>query len=171
VQSVNVFKDDHMSDETESRSQSRFATAAAIALSLTIFYVLSIGPVVGLCYSQYFNNRFNKSESRDQTLMRIYFPLIRTAEAIGANSVVSWYSGVFGRTNRPRFEKLRALSLLAAAQDALAAGDIERARSLTLRARSLRDVRYRMFGVSPELVLERIKEMERSRGIGPTSSS
>ncbi|HEY3969025.1 MAG TPA: hypothetical protein VGM05_31030 [Planctomycetaceae bacterium] len=151
-----------MDDEAEIRGRGRIAVTATIGLSLVVLYALSIGPVFGLCYSKHSSFLFKDVGCRDSVLRRLYSPLIRSSETVGAERALWPYAGVFGADGRSSYIWFRAVELLMAAQDALAVGDIEKARSMTLRAEKF-DVAYDVLGYTPEYVFAVIDRAERHR--------
>lgn len=137
--------------------------AATIALALVMFYVLSFGPAFAFSNSKYFSSFFVNEWSRDRVLRHVYRPLVRTAETVRAEPVLWWYAGVFGPANRDSLTRHRSVAMLTTAKDALVAGDVERARSLTLQAEKF-DCAYDLFDDTPDYLSWLIQEEDKEAG-------
>jgi hypothetical protein len=137
--------------------------AVTIALVTLIIYVLSFGPAFAFSNSKYFCAFFANEWSRDRVLRQVYHPLVHTAETAGAEPMLWWYAGVFGTANRNSLTRHRSVAVLAIAKDALVAGDIERARSLTRRADEF-DCWYDLLDDTPDYLFSLIQQEEKEAG-------
>ncbi len=105
---------------------------------------------------------FKKYRSREKLLVKLYEPLIQSAESVRAEPVIYWYVGLLGEANRDYLMRVRAHELLTIAQDALEAGDTGKARSMTLRAGKI-NYDYDVLGLTPEYLFALIERAEGSQ--------
>jgi hypothetical protein len=154
-----------MDTDTEVRGRSRFAVGATVGLLLVVSYILSIGPIFAFSYSKYSTFLFKNAESRGIVLERLYGPLIHAAESVGADSTINWYAGMCGMTNHDVSARNSAIELLRIAIDAVDAGDVKRAKLLTLSAKKVYSGEYDILGITPEYVFALIERAERRKSI------
>lgn len=159
-----------MDNENNSRGPSRIGIATTLALSLPVLYVLSFGPVMAFSFikSSSFEDKgveglFAQAKSEKQ-FRRAYLPLIRTADAIGAEPALWKYVSLFGLADRHSLLRQRALAMTERAHDALIDGDLEKARSFANRAEGI-DCWYGLLDDTPDRIfflLQRAEDPKRA---------
>ncbi len=155
-----------MDNGSGNRKQSRLGVAVAYVLSIPVIYVLSFGPAMAFSFIK--SSKFSgpgvdgvfAHEKSERQLRGLYLPLIRAADAVGAERALWKYAGLFGIADDKFLLRQRAVAMTDRAHKALVGGEIEKARSFVNRAMEF-DTVYEVLDRTPEYVLDELQNMPR----------